>query len=686
MVTFPFRFDTLQPVQLSLAPTRTPVPADDFPIRIHAADGAWTLEYASGLQLQARPVWPALKEPGAWVRETIEQNANYRWDCWTQADKHWGRRVEIRRDRLGQVVLVAHLQRRGAEGHWAPPFGWTLTTVANTADPQATAGNNISNEEDLPRLHSFAAGQPYEWLFDDGGYRVAHPAAPWKQRGALFLGRGQHGEPIYRYLRSAGADRVPMQPYAWRQAELVVSPTAVALPTATLMSPHEVQFDWRNWDALYDIGPPVKLAEEPQLAKLLAYHHAATAASAAVGHDWGNVTLYFDGKAHGGILGMNRLNHCPAIFFEAMRTGDRRLMETAVAWCNNFHDLTIWWGPEPTGGTRYPDIRRMGNSPPEDDSTFMWRGDQSNHFCTKGYDSFLLAYEQTGDPRMKQALEAQAAYAMEHVHAGDGECRNIGDVADFVHLYEFTGDKNFLDQALRLFRELRPKLMPNHLFSQSGKPIVADVHYIDEDEEGMKYPFAKPYIIGYALAGCPRLARYAADEPLLKEMVRAVADFLAQSQDPLGGWRYPHPKSSRMIAGQAMEHAWQLTQASALVGAKPEYLDAIERTLRQRLWLWKKSGKIFRNLHGWEISTGRIKQRQEIYGLYQRPADRDSSRDYTEGRVELGVCSPEGLVYFPGVLRFYLQHRVASRLLSLPKKGSPLEQVVSRVGSSDLVK
>ena len=33
--------------------------------------------------------------------------------------------------------------------------------------------------------------------------------------------------------------------------------------------------------------------------------------------------------------------------------------------------------------------------------------------------------------------------------------------------------------------------------------------------------------------------------PKVRDMVRAVADFMAGSQDPVGGWRYPHPRSSR---------------------------------------------------------------------------------------------------------------------------------------------
>ena len=124
--------------------------------------------------------------------------------------------------------------------------------------------------------------------------------------------------------------------------------------------------------------------------------------AAALGDDWGNVTSYSDGSNSGSIFGMNRLNHCPAIFAEAWRSGDHRLLEVAVNWCDNFHDLSIWWGPDHTGGTRYNNLLAMNGKPPDGDRHFMWRSNTSVDFCTKGISAFLLAYEQTGDPRMRR--------------------------------------------------------------------------------------------------------------------------------------------------------------------------------------------------------------------------------------------------------------------------------------------
>ena len=77
------------------------------------------------------------------------------------------------------------------------------------------------------------------------------------------------------------------------------------------------------------------------------------------------------------------------------------------------------------------------------------------------------------------------------------------------------------------FASSRTKLSTGHLFDQGGKPLDPDPPFIDEDQRGLKVGYAKPYIIGYALAGLPDLIQFAPDEPDLKETVRAVADFLA---------------------------------------------------------------------------------------------------------------------------------------------------------------
>lgn len=95
------------------------------------------------------------------------------------------------------------------------------------------------------------------------------------------------------------------------------------------------------------------LAMFPDLDDLREYNRNAIAQAALRGDDYGNVTSYNPGGP-ASYYGMNRLNHCPPIFDESLRSGDARLRETAVQWCSNMNDLSLWWGNTPDfGGTRY---------------------------------------------------------------------------------------------------------------------------------------------------------------------------------------------------------------------------------------------------------------------------------------------------------------------------------------------
>jgi len=680
LVTFPFEFRNRAPVCFTFKPGKArPAKVAGRTADCQLEGESLRLHWPDGPALHARLLAPARSSAEPPRVELVESNAFFHWQRFHWPDPQWPRVIEVRADALGGVVVVAHLQRNLPDDGRAPDFGWELETRASPATLRA--GSHTLAVTDSPVGHAFQDGEDCALRFESGRWRLEHPAAPWKRRGRVEVQTNATGKLVYRYWRCTAAERVPMQQAAWRRAEFVVSPAGLAPLTATLEAPHTVQVDGRLWDELYACGPPLDLRGQPVLAELVRYDHVAIARSSAVGDDWGNVTGYTEGREHGDVFGMNRLNHCPPIFAEAWRTGDRQLREVALLWCDNFYDQTIWWGEPQRGGTRYNNIIARGRTPPEDDRTYMWRSNDAVHFCTKGYDSFLLAYEETGDPRMWEALEAQVAYAAQHVHA-DVETRNVGDVRDFVRLYRFTGQADHLQQALRLFRELRPKLSTGDLFDQGGKPLEADLPYIEEDKVGLKHGFAKPYIIGYALAGLPELAPLAPDEPKLHDVVRAVADFLADNQDPLGGWRYPHPRSSWLLLGHAMEQAWQLAQADRLLRPQEKHLDAIERVLRQRLHGWLKTGKVFNVLTGWEVATGKVKANTDLYQLYRKPTDRDPARDYAEGRPELGACAPEGLIYLPEVLAFYLQHRPAARLLAPPRAEEPLGKVLARIPES----
>jgi hypothetical protein len=674
LVTFPHRFADLKPVEFTLETTKAKRDKPGaFPVTVLANGESIQLVWTDGRKMHLNLIVPPKTSSEPPQLEIVETNQFFRWQRLHFPDPQWPRVIESRLDSAGGVVLVAHVQRGTTNDVFAPELGWELVTPARNVT--LCSGESLSLATDKPLRHSFTDGSEATCLLDDQ-LSVYHPTAPPKRRGGVELVPGENGIWNYRYVRCRAEDKVPMQLMSWQRAEIVIAPTALARLTSSLSSPHRVQVEAKLWSALYGNRAPLP-GLPPVLEALVRYHHDAIACSAAVGDDFGNVTGYSDGSAHGGIFGMNRLNHGAAIFEGGWRSNDRRLTETALLWCDNFYDQSIWWGAEQRGGTRYNNIVAMNQTPPTRD--YMWRSDTSVNFCTKGYDCFWPAWEETGDPRMLEALRAQTAYAAQHIHANQGECRNIGDVRDFICLYQFTGERQYLDEALRLFRELRTKLSTGHLFDQGGKPLDPDPPFIDEDQRGLKIGYAKPYIIGYALAGLPDLIQFAPDEPDLKETVRAVADFLAATVDPSGGWRYPHPGASAVIISQGLEHAWQLMQAARALGPEPKWLDAIETVLRARILGWQRTGMILSGLEGWEISTHKVKDRKELYDLYAKPADRDAARDYREGNISYGSAPPEGIVYFEEVLGFYLQHRSSARLLAEPKPDEPLGQVINRI-------
>ncbi len=679
MLTWPCEFATSAPMTVELRPVdKKPEPVPPLPTRVQFLEDR--------LQMECHPVGSAPPSPltARWITdvkppteprvEIIESNPYFDWRRWYLDDERRPLIIEVRTDVLGVVALRLHAQSREEARYRAPDLGWEISFPAARATQLEALKSTPVGEQIIS--HSFGEGVPCAWRSDDQNLIVESPTAPWLRRGDVEV-QQQQGQLHWRYHRCRATENVPMQWMSWRKADALVRPAGVAPLTATLEYPHEVRVAAAVWDEAYGIGAAVQPVGFPDLEACLHFHREAMIQLSVVGDDWGNVTSFAEGAPHGGVFGMNRLNHCRPLFEEGWRIRDRRLVQSGVLWCDNFHDQSIWWGPVGYGGTRYNNITAQNKqTAPDGDQTYMWRSNNAVDFCTKGYDSFLLAYEQTGDPRMQQALDAQTRYASEFVQIKN-QTRNVGDVRDFVYLSRYTGQ--FLEQGLRLFGELREKLSPGDLFSQGGEPIESQLPFIDDDERGYQHPFAKPYIIGYALAGLPDLAASVPQEPRLKEVIQAAAEFLCDSQDPVGAWRYPHPKSSQMIGSQAIEHAWQISLADRFLGADSRRLDAIERTLRQRILGWRKTGKVFGGIQGWEYAAGKANQASDIHALYQTPDERDGRRDYSEGRIGFGGSSPEGLVYFPELLRYYLRHRSGLRLLRAPRADEPLGIVLDRV-------
>lgn len=588
-------------------------------------------------------------DSGTWTLEQVETGPYFQWARLLLPDSRFPRIVEVQADATGAVRAAVHYQNLSDAYGYAPPFGLSIEI---TGDSRYDVQTDLAANGHLP-----------EWMLEEFGLAVGE-GSPF---GATSLIPTPAGVKFTRMMVT-GEEKLPHQLAAWRGVSQVIGriwqdSAAIAVEEQLPLYPEAV--------SLPSVDP------WPPLHGLNALHEHAMAESGMEGPDAGNV----GNMPRSGVYGMNRLNHCPAMFQAGL--GGGASTEAALAWCSNFHDLSIWWDAsdaEGFGGTRYNNMAAMDKSFAQDPA-FMWRSNSDISFCTKGYDSFLYAYELTGDPRYANALHWQTEYAMREIHADTGEARNIGDVRDFVRLYEMTGRRVYLEHGLRLFRELRTKLSTRDLFSQSGAPLEENLPFIDTDDFGYHHAFPKPYIMGYALAGLPALAKYFPEEPKLRDVIRAVADFIAATVDPVGGWRYPDPNSSTVLIGQGMEHAAQLCRAAEYLEGRGEaidnLLDAVEMVLQGRVNGFIRKGGYLTGLAGWESSSGALKEGQTVQDLYKLPGERDKRRDYTQGSVGIGESnSVDGTVYFPEVLAYYLKHRPAERLYNMTPE---LRQVLERV-------
>jgi len=673
IVTFVFEFTNMKSRQFVLALTpgkvNKAVGTDTRigDLTIHITDSSVQVIRSYKELWNAELIAPPLKSTSTPVLETVEHGRNYLWLKLLVPDETWPRIIEVRADSLGTVAVKAHIQRLEAEDGYAPDLGWKINGLQAKSVKSAEQELKVTQE---PIIHSFVTGNAA--YISTGTSRVSFPDAPMLRRGEITVTTSD-----ITYMRSHTADKIPHQEAAWRTSEFVVGPLAAAPLNVLLEQSHKINIPAKYFDAIYGSGKEQNVSKWPILAGLSVYHRDVISDSAMRGDDYGNVTANPPNP-----FGMNRLNHCPPFIMEYYRTGDARLRETAIEWCDNFYDLSIWWGTKNEGefgGTRYNNAAAIGITH-TDNPNFMWRSNSAVTFCTKGFDTFFFAYEETGDPRMANALRWQLDYTRHMVHAGLNYCRCVGDVSDFLTLYNYTGDKTYINDALRLFSELRECLSTGDLFTEGGKAIDPNLPFINDDTQGYLHPFAKPYIIGYALLGLPELAQLKPKEPKLHDVVRAVADFMARSQDPVGGWRYPHPQSRYMIVSQGIEHAAQITRAAAYLESRKEpvenLLDAIERVLQCRVLSWQKTGMIFNGLGGWEDTAGIFKNGKTVADLYKKPDDRDPSRDYTEGAIGIGGAPPEGIVYYWEVMEFYLAHRSAARLF----KATPqLKSVLGRM-------
>ncbi|MBN2308802.1 MAG: hypothetical protein JXR94_07530 [Candidatus Hydrogenedentes bacterium] len=622
-------------------------------VRLLGADG--------GVLAVAEPFGP---DPGGEGSVTvIDEGAHFVWLRYHEDGDEWSREVDVQVSRLGEVTVTHRIQAHPAGDHWTPDFGWTLTAPgAQAANATAGPAHMLGRDVDSRFADEGNADLIAQLALSDGTLvSVANPLALRQNRGTFEVGeaegavriRSNRNEPV----DDVESDGLMIQEGAWRFSELVIVPVPRETLAARLDGPICTHADWRLYDAVYGTGAPLDV-DHPALRGAVEKAIYALQEMQMKGDDLGSMPWkWVPGQARPEYTSPVRLNHSLYAWEEWFRSGDGRLRKVAYDWLRNYYDLGMYWGPNPEfyGACRRGNLWR--DRPGHGPGTFNPRFANTPIYVHKGWSSFYLMFEETGDPRYREAAEAAAEWSIAHQHAGRSYTRTIGVVADAVKMYEYTGEQKHLDNAVHLWETFQETQGQNLLFTESGKPAVGNDLYIGNDQMGYRNPFVKPYIAQYATNGLPYLLKHRPEDRRLRETVFALNDWMATHRQPGGGWGYPHYLTAGMSWNNEYCHGIML---AAEIEPKPIYLDAIRENLAPEVQLCARYGELGSGVNPWESAAGiNAKQREEKYKL---AIDRDPTRDYEEGQVRFGQ-SPDNCVYFTVLLRDYLEFATEESLV-----------------------
>lgn len=575
----------------------------------------------------------------------------------------WVSQWDVQVFRTGELRLTHRIQAKLPGDHWTPDFGWKVTAP----------GAHSSTLPDMPAR--MLGRDPNSHFADEGNADlvaeitprdgepvcVANPLALRQNRGTFevtqsteaVIVRSNRNEPV----ENIATEGLMIQEGAWRFSELAIAAVGRAKFAARLDAPVYGHADWQAYDAVYRTGPPL-LVEHPVLRDCVGKMRFALCAMQMKGDDLGSMPWRWSPRQSApDYRSPVRLNHVLYVWEDWFRGGDPALRTVAHDWCRNYFDLGMYWGND----SKYYGACRRGNAwrdrPVHGPGTFNPRFDNTPIYVHKGWSNFWLMYEETGDPRYRDAAEAAAEWSIENQHAGLSYTRTSGVIADAVKMYEYTSDRKHLDNAIRLWKTFQPTQGEDLLFTESGKPAVGNDLYIGSDSLGYKTPFVKPYIVQYATNALPYLLRHTPGDQRLRATVVALNNWMARVQQPGGGWGYPHPATAGLTWNPEYVHGLLL---AFQVEPKAEYLEEAARNLRPIVQLCGLHGWPASGIEPWEAAA-KIgpDERQQRYRL---AADRDAMRDYEQGRITFGQ-GPDRVVYFPVVLRDYLKHRDEDSLL-----------------------
>lgn len=496
----------------------------------------------------------------------IEDGPYFSWVSLTYYGGYWNVCAEVQADATGQVRVIERLRRTYAGAVPIPPFGAEVSGLP--------ASLTTDKPQTLPFTATVADG-PCQFQF--GTTTIILPDGPQTRQGRISVD-GADGGSRFTLLRDASLDNTVADEHKQfregqeRAVELLLPPAPNPLTCAAEIAPQ------RRCAAV--LGKPLVSYGKLQRIRELNTEHALKLACRD-GDQWGDLTVSVSRSApKWSITGLTRIDTGLDMLEDYYRGGDARLRDSTVNWAENWVSLKQYrgWDMNSYGGERYT----MG----------AW--DAISSFIQKGIMMVAYAYEETGDPRYKEAALSFADRIVGQLKTrwfvagtnvaptaigADANIRPAYMGRDLVLMYRWTGDQRYLDAARSIFHGLAALRTSGYGLLREGysdpySPFERLVTGTDLGVTEDNSDHLKPYILEYLIEGAQYVYEDTRD-PVARETMITLSDFMLGAMQDGGFWNYAqrHAAEGNSIGHMTIEIANGLLKTYALTGEK-RYRDA----------------------------------------------------------------------------------------------------------------
>ncbi len=501
----------------------------------------------------------------------IEDGPWFSWVALAWYGGPWNVTCEVQADALGQVRLTSRLRRTTGGPTAVPLFGLELAGLApelSTATPQKLPFSAVV--ADGPRVLRFGSGP--------AATVVQFPDGPQIRQGRLAV-EAVDGRARLALVRDASLDQSVADEHKQfhegqeRAVEVLLPPPGRPPLTCAATIPTQ-----RRCVAVMGEAPVaygglrrVRQLNSERAMKLVCRD----------GDQYGDVTTSVNRHdPRWSITGLTRIDTGLDMIEDYYHGGDARLRDLAVGWAENWVSLKQYrgWDANSYGGERY--------------TMAHWQYVPS--YGQKGIMMIAYAFEETGDPRYREAALSFAERVVQQLKTrafvagtGTGPTSIGGDAnirpgylgRDLVLMYRWTGNRDYLDAARRIFHGLALLRTGDHglLREGYGDPYSPFERLVTGTDLGVtedNSDHLKPYILEYLLEGAQYVYEETRDAVARATMV-CLSEFMLDAMQSGGFWNYAqrHAAEGNSVGHMTIEIANGLLKSYQLTGDR-RYRDA----------------------------------------------------------------------------------------------------------------